>query len=318
MTYNLVYDFADLFAGRRDVRGRGKSGTGPMVRHQDVSIDDYFEHLEGRGSGLGIFPLRDNGTVSFAAIDLDRPDFDLARSMQAMLPGTTWIERSTSGNAHLWAFFDSPVPAWIPRGLMRAVVAAAGDERVEVFPKQANLLPGMVGNYINLPYFGNDRPILADWAIPDNPVEYRIDAWVPLAMATRNTASDWEARARALGIGPEQAITSKSDFGSMPMLHECALHIIERARSGEKPIDTNRHVVFFHLAKQLLMWEQMEEDTALGILEELNELSPDPLPRQELRRIFDNASSGRWTSLGCDDPLMAEYVSPTCPIAHPH
>jgi hypothetical protein len=146
-----------LFSGRKDAYGTGR---GQWIKREPTP-DVYAEHLRGEGPGLGIAPLLDDGTVWFAAIDLDEPDFDAAREMQEFLSfGATWVERSRSGNAHVWAFFEHPIQAWIARGILREATAAIGKPAVEVFPKQDKLREGMVGNYINLPYHGDDRPIL--------------------------------------------------------------------------------------------------------------------------------------------------------------
>src|ERR1039458_6533541 len=136
-------DFMRLFRGREDAYGTGKGGW----VHKPAGSEQYMDHIEGRGTGLGIAPLLDDGTVWFAAIDLDEPDFDAAKEMQDYLSfATTWIERSRSGNAHVWAFFDTPIEAWIPRGIFREVTAALGKPTVEIFPKADKLKDGMVGN----------------------------------------------------------------------------------------------------------------------------------------------------------------------------
>src|SRR5690606_30666104 len=107
MTLTTGQKFIELFTGRADAHGLG---IGRIEKHPDhaIPVELYQLHLKGEGSGLGVFPLRADGTVLFAAIDLDEPDFKLAETLQSMLPGQTWIERSRSGNAHVWAFFTEP------------------------------------------------------------------------------------------------------------------------------------------------------------------------------------------------------------------
>lgn len=319
MSDKLVWPFMELFTGRADAYG---TGEGRVIRAYPSPLQ-FGQHLAGEGPGLGIFPLRDDGTVRFGAVDLDAPDFKTARAIQELLPGTTWIERSRSGNAHVWAFFSDDAPAWMVRGIMLVTLRSLGLERVEVFPKQDALLPGMVGNYINLPYHGDERPILyppttgssAVWPVSSDAKE--LDDFVREALESRNDPADWQRRADYLQIErPGDRTTRDREFGTNPVLHECALHILNGARTGERPVrEGHRSVVYFSLAKQLLDWEGMDEDMAWELVEEVNELSPDPLPRRELSRIFNNAAGGRFTSTGCDDPLMAPYVSPTCPIA---
>jgi len=303
MTVGQVADFAELFSGRLDAIGSGRGG----VERRRVTLDDYAAHLRGEGDGIGIFPLRDDGTVSFAAIDLDEPDFDAAQEMADLLPGVAWLERSRSGNAHIWAFFAGAIPAWVPRGIMREVLAAVGKPNVEVFPKQDRLGPDMIGNYITLPLHGKERQFLA---IPS-------DLAITLTMEARNDPADWQTRAQFLGIAPPEEREQPAVFGRQPYLHRCAERILRWARVNPV-VAGHRSVVYFSVAKQLLNWEAIDEEAAWEQLQNLEAHSPDRIPERELRRIFNNAARRGFTSTGCDDPLMAPYVAPDCPIAHPH
>lgn len=310
--------FMELFSGLDRAHGLGIGRIEKTPPTQDL----FQLHLAGKGSGLGIFPLMDDGTVNFAAIDLDEPNFELAATLQSLLPGETWIERSRSGNAHIWAFFKEPVPGWIPRGIMQFALEAVGRTDVEIFPKQDKLLEGMVGNYINLPWHGRNRPILHP-PLPDDgantlqePFEDR-GAWVALAYGTRNDPEEWYIRARALDIKPpEERPVLTREQGELGFLHDCALHII-RNRETNPVIEGHRNAVFFHVTKQLLNYREMTEDEAHTLLHELNAAAQPPAPDREVDRIFNNARKGGFTGTGCDDPLMAPYVLDTCPIAHP-
>lgn len=313
--------FERLFKGRTDAVGLGRGG----VQRRQLHSDDYRRHLAGEVA-IGVFPMRPDNRVWFAAVDLDRPDFDLARAVAGLLPGTAYLERSRSGNAHVWVFFDSPVEAWIPRGVMRAALEVYGEPHVEVFPKQDALppvLPGEptpLGNYINLPYYGDTRPIV--WTTDNDDDElFPFDAgsFVVDALEHLQSPASWRLRAEFLGIVPPAARTpSAREFGSSETLHVCAEYILEGARSGQRPIrEGGRSIVFFNLAKQLLMWERLDQDDAWELLVEINEAAEPPLPKAELRRVFGNAASGRWTSTGCDDPNFLPYASPACPIANP-
>ena len=296
----MLNEYMRLFSGRTDAYGTGR---GEVIR-EEPSAELFKQHLSGDGKGLGIFPLSDEGTVNFAAIDLDEPDFDAANSMADLLPGVTWIERSRSGNAHVWAFFEAPCQAWVARGLMREAAVAIDKPRVEVFPKQDRLMEGMVGNYINLPYFGDSRPI-----IDCNDAEH----FVILASESLNDPESWMKRARFVGLEPPEEREHTSEFGEQAVLHPCAEHII--ANRFENPIRAgHRNVVYFNVAKQLLNWKDLDEDEAWGLLCELEGASHDRIPENELRRLFNNAQRGEWTSTGCDDPLMSPYVLPDCPI----
>ena len=151
-----------LFSGRTIAYGLGRGGVVRLAPDADPAIlwpALYGAHLDGV-EPIGVFPIREDNTVLFAAIDLDEPDFELASAFQSLLPGRTWLERSRSGNAHVWVFFDRSCEAWVARGVLKSATEALGRPDVEIFPKQDRLPLALegddppVGNYINLPYFG--------------------------------------------------------------------------------------------------------------------------------------------------------------------
>lgn len=316
-----VHAFAALFAGRTDAYGTGK---GEWIRRR-LALSTYRLHLEGKGPGLGIAPLRDDGTVSFAAIDLDEPNFEAAIELANFLSfGTAWIERSRSGNAHVWAFFKEPIEAWIPRGIMKEAIAATGKPTVEIFPKQDMLYyEGMVGNYINLPYHGPERPVLDAFKLAGLEHEQRplsLEQFLVGAEAHLNAPTVWRKRAEWLMITPpDQRRTETVEFGTGKELHMCAEYIV--ANRDENPIaEGHRNVVYFNLAKMLLHYEGFGNAEAWELLtmvrDSSDEKGVDHVSDSELLRIFNNAKRGQFTSTGCDDPLMSPYVSPDCPIAH--
>jgi hypothetical protein len=313
--------FCSLFVGRDDALGLGKGGvvkpgSGILADSTSVNAGAYNAHVNGH-TPIGIFPLRDDGTVRFAAIDLDEPNFDLARDFQLFLPGKTWIERSRSGNAHVWAFFSEDCPAWIARGLMKHATESLDRPDVEIFPKQDALLDGMVGNYINLPCFGVDEKtdrVLERPMLNDNLEAIPYHVFCSAAIEHRIDPDSWRRRCDALGIvPPAEREESQAEFGQQPLLHECAKHII--ANKDTNPVRPgHRAAVLFHLSVQLLNYRDLSEEEARMLVDEVNEAGTDPVPEREVARIFRNAASGRYTFTGCDDPLMRPYVRPDCPF----
>lgn len=312
-----VSRFQNLFSGLDTAYG---TGAGGWVKNPPTS-EQFQEHLEGKGPGLGIAPLREDGTVSFAAIDLDEPDFDTAKILATLLPGNTFIEKSRSGNAHIFAFFSESIDAWIPRGIMREACAAVNKRFVEVFPKQDRLRIGMVGNYINLPYFGNTRRIVAMHSTRTEvqDVDFTLADFLSTAENYLNDPSDWRKRAGWLGIqSPDQKakdIDSKA-HGTQTYLHQCAEYALAN-RDNNPVVAGHRAVVYFSLAKQLAHCSQFDDEECLLMLGLMNDSSPDPVDERELHTIFTNAKRGQFTSTGCDDPLFLPYADPNCPIAHP-
>lgn len=312
MSDETVQRFAALFSGLDSSYG---TGAGAWV-HEPPTLEVFADHLAGKGDGLGIAPLRQDATVSFAAIDLDEPDFDTALELRSLLPGPAFIERSRSGNAHIFAFFSEPVEAWVPRGIMREATAAMGKRHVEVFPKQDKLRIGMVGNYINLPYFGNTRPMLFEDDDKSILCDMDIEDFLDAAERELNDASGWRKRAHWLGIpSPDERKAEGREFGTQSVLHMCAEHVLKH-REDNPVVSGHRAVVYFALSKMLANCNQYRSDEALALLGLINDASPDPIHESELRRIYFNAERGQFTSTGCDDPLFLAYAHPDCPIAN--
>lgn len=308
--YELQPRFAKLFTGLPIAFGTGR---GQWIR-RPPRPEDWIEHLTGRGPGIGIGPLREDNTVLFAAIDLDEPDFDAARDMQRYIPGPSFIERSRSGNAHIWVFFSDPIEAWVPMGILKIATEAAGKPHVEVFPKNHDFARVDLGNYINLPYHGDQRPMLV-WD-GDEQGTKSLAYFLDEAEQTLNNPDDWRNKAQWLMVEPPQERKRTQEFGAQESLHVCAQHII----SGDAgPISYgHRSVTYFNLAKQLTNWKHADHDEVVMMMRAVNAASaPDSIPDDELLRIINNAEEKQYTSTGCDDPVFAPYAHPDCPIANP-
>lgn len=137
--------FRSLFRGRADVfpvrfvsKKTGKPGYAPScsnkwepgvcllrtggrcsdcVNQAFVSVSDQvvIDHLQGRHV-IGVYPLLDDETCWFLAVDFDKSSWkdDVAAFAETcrILGTPVAIERSRSGNgAHAWFFFTAPITA---------------------------------------------------------------------------------------------------------------------------------------------------------------------------------------------------------------
>jgi hypothetical protein len=310
--FKEVGRFQALFDGFPTAFG---TGDGRWIKRPPTAMD-WLGHLEGKGKGIGIGPLRPDSTVKFAAIDLDEPNFDAAREMQDYIPGPSFIERSRSGCAHVWVFFKDPIEAWVPIEFLKYAIHAAGLKSVEVFPKNHDASKVKLGNYINLPYHGKDRPIITFTRGEGNSgkhVTWTLEGFLDEVAANgRNDPEKWMLKANWMHFVPPEQRERKSEFGTQANLHMCAEHII----SGEAGAITegHRNAVYFALACQLTNWVDCSHDEALGWMRQVNEFS-DSVPDQELQRILANAERGEYTGTRCDDPLVSPFTHPDCPIA---
>lgn len=122
-----------------------------------------FGHLAGRET-LGVYPILQDDTTWFVAADFDgsswRDDaMAYATSCRELgIPACVEISRSSEG-AHVWIFFDSPIPAGHARQLASAAITrACARHRLlalasydRLFPSQDTLPKGGFGNLISLP-----------------------------------------------------------------------------------------------------------------------------------------------------------------------
>lgn len=316
--YENATRFINLFGGLDRINQIGAFGTGKgewvkrSLTHQDVRL-----HLAGQGPGIGLAPLGPQNDVMFCAIDLDEPDFDAALEMAGFLPGQAWLERSRSGNAHVWAFFKAPLEAWVARGIMQEAILAACKSHVEVFPKNHDFSKVKYGNYINLPWHGKDRPImLIDYHGTGGMEPWNLEEWLEDAEQALIEPEEWRKRSRWLMLEPPENRERHSTFGEAQRLHRCAEYIVQH-RDDNPVVEGHRAAVYFALAKMFSNFAGFDHDEALMMMELVNESSPDPVPSSELRRILSNAERGGYTSTDCDSPLVRPFADPDCPIANP-
>lgn len=217
--------FQSLFRGREDVfaiRWSGKnnrSGYSPAClndwklgicgKHQKIpctkcehrqliplDASQIYRHLKGE-LVIGIYPLRDDDTCHFLAIDFDkkewREDVQAIKQTCSAHSIPAYIGRSRSGNgAHMWMFFEEAVSAGMARKLGSAIITATLDRRHQIgldsydrlFPNQDTMPKGGFGNLIALPLQKQSREqgnsVFLDEEL--NPVE---DQWSWLASFKR-------------------------------------------------------------------------------------------------------------------------------------
>ena len=172
--------FQECFRGREGVYARQwvdpKGNTGYTPVREPLSLRAIKNHLLGNHT-LGVYPLRMDNTVFFAAFDLDLAP-SVIRACAIDSPG--WIEAFSSledyagklasrakqlglklhladsgqKGLHLWAFFCDPVPARQARQMCKAIATGLTVPpvvRCEIFPKQSAISADGLGNLIKIP-----------------------------------------------------------------------------------------------------------------------------------------------------------------------
>lgn len=190
--------FMTLFRGND--RSFGRWFPQEAVRARQVQTEkatyteaEFRQHLSG-SVGIGIVPIRDDGTCYWGAIDIDNhgSDHDLDISAIEMkiheqsLPLV--VCRSKSGGVHLFLFGSEPLRADLVRRVLLRWAAELGIEGTDcVFPKQPRLTVNdegqrALGNWINLPYFD-----------ADNTARYAVENGKPVSLDQFCTAAEGKA-----------------------------------------------------------------------------------------------------------------------------
>jgi len=245
--------FRSLFRGREDVYARrfesrksGKAGYAPACANEwargvcekpriacaecphrrflPVTDEVIRQHLSGEDGGgkffvVGLYPLLPDDSCWFVAVDFDKGGWreDATACLEACrrlsLPAA--LERSRSGNgAHLWLFFDEPLPASLARRLASYVLTETMERRPHVgldsydrlFPNQDTMPQGGFGNLIALPLQKAARQH-ANSVFLDEALEPWSDQWSFLATVRRvarrqveEIVRDAERRGQVLGV----------------------------------------------------------------------------------------------------------------------
>lgn len=197
---NLFKGREDVFARRWYSRTSGKFGYQPVCRNEwdrqlcdkkrfkctecpnrsfkPLEYEDIYRHLEGKSPDgqdvIGVYAIFADNTCNFLCADFDDKSCEYGYQKDVLayvgvckdwgVP--CFIERSRSGNgAHVWIFFEQPLPASKARRLGNMILTEATERYGRMnfksydrfFPNQDRLPEGGFGNLVALPLQGKAR-----------------------------------------------------------------------------------------------------------------------------------------------------------------
>jgi hypothetical protein len=157
---NAERDWKAYYAAKPEDRKRVDKGTKKNIPLDDEAIHN---HLAGKHT-IGVYPLLLDEACWFLAVDFDKKtwkeDAAAFRETCSFLGVPASVECSRSGNAaHIWIFFERPVPAGLARRLGSLLLTKTMERRHQLgldsydrlFPNQDTVPKGGFGNLIVLP-----------------------------------------------------------------------------------------------------------------------------------------------------------------------
>lgn len=295
--FQKIFAGSDTAHGRTHptgvVNARGKMEVRCWTVRRPADPAQYAEHLAGKQM-LGMPPIDSENKCSWGAIDIDEyqtGNSDILSHIAAHgLPLVPF--RSKSGGLHVYLFLRERVPAEWVLATLEGLAASLGLSRCEIFPKQVAVSKedgaNDVGNWLNLPYFGDQR-----WAIDyvGNPVPP--EQFVAAIYSQRVTT---QKEVEMLAMKAED-----TEFKDGP---PCLNAIF-----GRKAETGFRNIALSNLAVYL---KKAHSDSWKERLHEYNRRYPQPLDRSEVEIIIKSYSKKEYKYQCGVEPLCRFCDSHTC------
>ncbi|MFA5839851.1 MAG: hypothetical protein WC890_04250 [Candidatus Margulisiibacteriota bacterium] len=302
--------FRKLFRGRNDVYGISKGGC----IKQAISDDTILDHIDRGTQHIGIYPLLQNNSSHWMALDFDRWKYEEVKEAWKKLKACKiagYIESSKSKGFHIWIFFEQPIQASKSRLVIRRILEQVKNGKsYELFPKQDFVLENGYGNYINLPLFaplakeektvfinadGDDLPYANQWGFLESIEKVSEQIFDEFKVNNQLILRNSEQLASAHKSNPE-------NYG-LPCVPKMMLGVEEGCRN-QVALTLAKHFRNASLPKQKVI-EMLVEWDAKNL---------PPLGAPIIQTKVNEAYKKGYKGYDCDVPIMKQFCDQTCPI----
>lgn len=294
----LVKGFQSLYQGRIDAWGSVEG----RCNKEPVTLEHYKKHLKGDVS-LGVYPLLDDGTCRFFALDLDEKDFNKAKAIRDELFKISipaYIAESKSKGYHIFGFALEPFNAKEIRRVLHHILDNL-KIKVEIFPKQDSVGPTTpLGNYINLPCFGYTRSFLTG-NMKNVPLKVALERikYIPQESIDRVLQN----LPKELSREEESKKKRKMTTGKLPCFEKMMAGVPEGCRDE----------VTFRLAAHLHRQGMPSQLAEAALLEWDAKCNKPTIGSTIIRQKIKQGYSGKY-GLGCLNDLIQPFCEQDCPI----
>ena len=324
-TVEKIRIYKNLFTGLTHVYGTYDPQTGRVHQVKEpVTEAVIYDHLAGR-QPYGVYLLVAD-TIKALAVDFDEDNLNLPVTFAAIANDSripAYIERSKSKGYHVWIFFDRFIPAWKARLVAGHILTNMGKTDTEIFPKQDALGSGTAyGNFINAPLFGTwvarDRTVFVD---PDDPIYPHPNQWDLLKNIQRvsecqlDTIIEEHHLIDCSPVNTRKQTQCSSDFD--PIVSSSGLLPCGQRMLSEG-VTAYQRVCCFRLAVQLKR-TGLPCDLAVEVLKVWARKNRPTAGKRiltdaEVRQQTRSAYAKPYRSIGCEDPAIATFCHPNCPL----